>query len=60
MLSAGFEPAIPKIKRPQTYVLDHAATGIGKYHCESHKVSLESNYAQDHEDPWPMKPDEKA
>jgi hypothetical protein len=45
MLSAGFEPAIPKIKQPQTYVLDHAATGIGKYHCESHKVSLESNYA---------------
>jgi hypothetical protein len=24
-----FEPAIPESKRPQTYVLDSAATGIG-------------------------------
>jgi hypothetical protein len=30
MPSAGFEPAIPAIKRPQTYALDHADTGIGK------------------------------
>jgi hypothetical protein len=29
MPSAGFEPAIPANKRPQTYVLDSAATGIG-------------------------------
>jgi hypothetical protein len=29
MSSAGFEPAIPAAKRPQTYALDHAATGIG-------------------------------
>jgi hypothetical protein len=29
MLSAGFEPAIPATKRPQTYALDRAATGIG-------------------------------
>jgi hypothetical protein len=26
---AGFEPAIPVTKRPQTYALDPAATGIG-------------------------------
>jgi hypothetical protein len=29
MSSAGFEPAIPSAKRPQTYTLDLAATGIG-------------------------------
>jgi hypothetical protein len=29
MPSAGFEPAIPAAKRPQTYALDRAATGIG-------------------------------
>jgi hypothetical protein len=29
MPPAGFEPAIPAGKRPQTYVLDHTATGIG-------------------------------
>jgi hypothetical protein len=26
---AGFEPAIPANKRPQTYALDRAATEIG-------------------------------
>jgi hypothetical protein len=26
----GFEPAIPATKRPQTYALDRAATGIGE------------------------------
>jgi hypothetical protein len=25
----GFEPVIPATKRPRTYVLDRAATGIG-------------------------------
>jgi hypothetical protein len=29
MAREGFEPAIPAIKRPQTYALDRAATGIG-------------------------------
>jgi hypothetical protein len=29
MPSAGFEPATPATKRPQTYALDRAATGIG-------------------------------
>jgi len=30
MLPAGFEPAIPASKRPQTHALDGAATGIGR------------------------------
>jgi hypothetical protein len=41
MITAGFEPAIPASERPQTYVLDRAATGIGevdsaviKFDCE--------------------------
>jgi hypothetical protein len=29
MSRAGFELAIPATKRPQTYVLDRSATGIG-------------------------------
>jgi hypothetical protein len=31
MLSAEFEPTIPATKRPQTYALDRAATGIDLY-----------------------------
>jgi hypothetical protein len=31
MLSAGFETAAPATKRPQTYALDRAATGIEQY-----------------------------
>jgi hypothetical protein len=31
MPRAGFEPATPATKRPQTYALDHAATGIGSF-----------------------------
>ena len=29
MSSAGYDPAIPAIKRPQTYALDRTASGIG-------------------------------
>jgi hypothetical protein len=29
MPGAGYEPAMPATKRPQTYALDRAATGIG-------------------------------
>jgi hypothetical protein len=29
MPSAGFEPAIPATKQPQTYALDRAGTEIG-------------------------------
>jgi hypothetical protein len=35
MPSAGFEPAIPATKWPQTYVLDRAATGNGIPMCYS-------------------------
>jgi hypothetical protein len=31
MPPAGFEPAIPASERPQTHVLEHAATGIGAH-----------------------------
>jgi hypothetical protein len=31
MPSAGVEPATPANKRPLTYALDRAATGIGAY-----------------------------
>jgi hypothetical protein len=31
MSRAGFEPAIPATKRPQTYALDRAVTGIGLF-----------------------------
>jgi hypothetical protein len=31
MSSAGFEPAIPANKLPQTYALGRAATGIGLF-----------------------------
>jgi hypothetical protein len=34
MPSAGFEPAIPAIKRPQTYASDRTATGIGHKHIQ--------------------------
>jgi hypothetical protein len=37
MPRAGFEPAIPAIKRPHTYTLDRAATVIGRikdYRCK--------------------------
>jgi hypothetical protein len=30
MPSAGLEPATPATKRPHTYALDRAATGIGR------------------------------
>jgi hypothetical protein len=39
MPSAGFEPAIPATKRPQTYVLDHTATGIGIMYITVQKFS---------------------
>jgi hypothetical protein len=31
MPRVGFEPVTPATKRPQTYDLDRAATGIGLY-----------------------------
>jgi hypothetical protein len=35
MPSTGFEAATPTNERPQTYALDHAATGIG---CNETKI----------------------
>jgi hypothetical protein len=35
MPSAGFEPATPVTKRPQTYVLDRVATEVGFVLLES-------------------------
>jgi hypothetical protein len=31
MLRVGFEPAIPESERPQTYPLDRAEAGTGRY-----------------------------
>jgi hypothetical protein len=39
MPSAGFESAIPATKRPQTYALDRAATGIVKWLYTSGKFA---------------------
>jgi hypothetical protein len=55
MPRSGFEPAIPPTKRPQTYALDRAATGIGYKHLiatlnlvirDSHNVRSPSNHGQ--------------
>jgi hypothetical protein len=37
---AGFEPAIPSIKRPQTYAFDRTVTGIGILKGYSSKISV--------------------
>jgi hypothetical protein len=46
---AGFEPSVPRSKRPQTYALDRAATGIGncvlakcifRFRRRKHRVSV--------------------
>jgi hypothetical protein len=41
MPRAGFEPAIPTTKRPQTYALDSAATGIDMQVCYVYKLTVE-------------------
>jgi hypothetical protein len=35
--SAGFEPATPATKRPQTYALDRAATEVSRYLLQAYK-----------------------
>jgi len=40
MPSAGLEPAIPAIQRPQTYALDRTAFGVG-YIIISHKMKVD-------------------
>jgi len=41
----GFEPTISAGERPQTYALDRAATGTGKYYstCNKKKVNIETS-----------------
>jgi hypothetical protein len=39
MPQAGFKSAIPATKRPQTYTLDRAATGIGMVVLHVHIMS---------------------
>jgi len=39
MTSAGFEPAIPAIERPQIYALDRTAIGIGNFAINSTYVT---------------------
>ena len=43
MPPAGFEPMISAGERPQTYALDHAATGIGKEIIILAKISITLN-----------------
>jgi len=43
MLPVGFEPTIPASERPQTYVLDRAVIGAGKY-CQIGNRNQESLY----------------
>jgi len=40
MPTAGFKPAIPAIKRPQTYALDRTVTGIGTFCIWLFKIGL--------------------
>jgi hypothetical protein len=45
MPSAGFEPAIPATKRPQTYALDRATTEIDQWLINYTSIHLDiSNY----------------
>jgi hypothetical protein len=44
MPSVGFEPAIPATKRPQTYALDRAATGIGSF--QNTVIQFSTNFAE--------------
>jgi hypothetical protein len=39
-MASGFEPVTPATKRPQTYVLDRAATGIGIVSYFTHPLSV--------------------
>jgi hypothetical protein len=43
MPSAEFETVIPATKRPQTYVLDRAATGIGLFLISAFKCKINSS-----------------
>jgi hypothetical protein len=38
MSRAGYEPASPATKRPQTYALDRAATGLGRVYIHTNII----------------------
>ena len=42
MTPVGFEPTISAGKRPQTYALDRAATGIGNWRDFPHEKTTQS------------------
>jgi hypothetical protein len=46
MPRAGFEPATPETKRLQTYVLDQAATGIGRTEITLPIKALQVTYGE--------------
>jgi hypothetical protein len=41
MLPGGFEPKISAGERPQTYALDHAATGTGTPHTYTYQTLIQ-------------------
>jgi hypothetical protein len=47
MPSAGFEPATPATKRPQTYVLDRAATEVGEFKYLGALITANNNLTQE-------------
>jgi hypothetical protein len=46
MPRGGFEPATPATKRPQTYALDRAASGIGIGNIFLHYTEIMSSMAE--------------
>jgi len=44
MPSAGFEPAIPGIRRPHTYDLNSSAIGIGEVECVLEIITSDAEY----------------
>jgi len=45
MPSTGFEPAMPAIRRPQTYALNLAATEIGEVECTLEIITSDTENA---------------
>ena len=48
MPPVGFEPTISAGERPQTYVLDRAATGAGQSICSNSKNMYDKNHVAIH------------
>ena len=43
MPPVGFDPTISAAERPQTYALDHAATGTGLFTAHFYKINYNFN-----------------